>query len=153
ALPAEYVDQWRSAVLRPGPHIPLVRVAQSVGRAVSSTLDLRMVLKTIVNRAVELSDTDAGSIFHYRKESGKFELGETTGLDEEVVARFRALDISANEGALAEAIETREPLQFPNLIQRPGDPLRDAVIEAGFRASLIVPLLGADEPLGTPILR
>src|SRR5262249_15026740 len=29
ALPSEYVDQWRSAVLRPGLHIPLARAAQS----------------------------------------------------------------------------------------------------------------------------
>ena len=62
------------------------------------------------------------------------------------------LDIAANEGALAEAIDKRQPLQFPNLIQRSGDPLRDAVIYAGFRASVIVPLLGADEPLGTLIV-
>ena len=39
-----------------------------VGRAVSSTLDLKVVLKTIVERAVDLSGTDAGSIFYYRKE-------------------------------------------------------------------------------------
>jgi signal transduction histidine kinase len=124
-----------------------------VGRAVSSTLDLRVVLKTIVERAVELSSTDAGSIFYYRKESGKFELGETTGLDEEVLARFRKLDITAVEGALADAIRKRQPLQIPDLGQPPGDPLRDLVVEAGFRASLIVPLLGVDEPLGTLILR
>jgi signal transduction histidine kinase len=31
--------------------------------------------------------------------------------------------------------------------------LRDAVLEAGFRASLVVPLLGAEGPLGTLILR
>ena len=31
-----------------------------VGRAVSSTLDLKVVLKTIVGRAVDLSGTDAG---------------------------------------------------------------------------------------------
>ena len=99
-----------------------------VGRAVSSTLDLRVVLKTIVERAVELSSTDAGSIFYYRKESGKFELGETTGLDEEVLARFRRLDITAVEGALADAIRKRQPLQIPDFSQRPGDPLRDVVV-------------------------
>ena len=37
-----------------------------VGRAVSSTLDLKVVLKTIVDRAVNLSDTDGGSIFYFR---------------------------------------------------------------------------------------
>ena len=52
-----------------------------VGRAVSSTLDLKVVLKTIVERAVELSGTDGGSIFYFRDEIGMFELGETTGLD------------------------------------------------------------------------
>ena len=124
-----------------------------VGRAVSSTLDLKVVLKTIVERAVHLSGTDAGSIFYYREETGTFELGETTGLDEEVVARFRKLDISARETGLGEAIAKRQPLQIPDLTQRPSEPLRDAVLEAGFRASLIVPLLGADGPLGTLILR
>ena len=47
-----------------------------VGRAVSSTLDLKVVLKTIVDRAVNLSGTDGGSIFYYREETGAFELGE-----------------------------------------------------------------------------
>src|SRR5262249_22522240 len=124
-----------------------------VGRAVSSTLDLKVVLKTIVDRAVSLSGTDAGSIFYYRELVGRFELGESTGLDDEVIARLRKLDISAKEGGLAEAIAERQPLQIPDLIQRASDPLRDAVVAAGFRASLIVPLLGADGTLGALILR
>jgi signal transduction histidine kinase/putative methionine-R-sulfoxide reductase with GAF domain len=126
---------------------------REVGRAVSSTLDLKVVLKTIVDRAVLLSGTDAGSIFYYREEIGKFELGETTGLDEVVVTRFRKLDISLRESGLAEAIARRQPLQIPDLTQRPSEPLRDAVLDAGFRASLVVPLLGAEGPLGTLILR
>src|ERR1700756_1156912 len=71
-----------------------------VGRAVSSTLDLKVVLKTVVERAVELSGTDAGSIFYYRPEIGRFELGETVGLDADVVARFRKLDIATGETGL-----------------------------------------------------
>src|SRR5262249_53901226 len=88
---------------------------REVGRAVSSTLDLKVVLKTIVDRAVDLSGTDAGSIFYYREETGTFELGESTGLDDDVIARLRKLDISANVGGLAEAITKRQPLQFPHL--------------------------------------
>jgi len=45
-----------------------------VGRAVSSTLDLKVVLKTIVDRAVELSGTDAGSIYYYWADTERFEL-------------------------------------------------------------------------------
>ena len=124
-----------------------------VGRAVSSTLDLRVVLKTIVERAVHLSDTDAGSMFYYRAEFDRFELGETTGLDEEIIARFRKLDIPAREGGLGEAIAKRQPLEIPDLSQRPRELLRDAVLQAGFRASLIVPLLGAEGPVGALVLR
>jgi signal transduction histidine kinase len=122
-----------------------------VGRAVSSTLDLEVVLKTIVDRAVELSGTDGGSIFYYR--GGRFELGETTGLDEEAIARFRKLDIAAGQTGLGEAIAKREPLQMSDILDRPSNPLRDAAIAAGFRAGLIVPLLSGDGPLGALVLQ
>jgi GAF domain-containing protein len=124
-----------------------------VGRAVSSTLDLKLVLKTIVERAVSLSGTDAGSIFYFRENIGKFQLGEATGLDEEVVARFRKLDIAAGKTGLGEAIANREPLKVADIRDRPSNPLRDAAIEAGFRAALIVPLLSGNGPLGALVLQ
>jgi signal transduction histidine kinase len=124
-----------------------------VGRAVSSTLDLKAVLKTIVDRAVELSGTDGGSIFYFREDIGRFELGETAGLDEEVIARFRKLDIAAGQTGLGEAIASARPLQIVDITMRPSNPLRDAAIEAGLRAALIVPLLSADAPLGALVLQ
>jgi len=124
-----------------------------VGRAVSSTLNLKVVLKTAVERAVELSGTDAGSIFYYRPEVGRFELGETAGLDEEVIAKFRKLDIFMGETGMGEAIAKREPLQLPDIAKRPKNPLRDAALETGLRASLIVPLLGGEGALGALVLQ
>jgi len=124
-----------------------------VGRAVSSTLDLKVVMKTIVERAVELSDTDGGSIFYFREDIGKFELGETTGLDEAVIARFRELDIAAGQTGLGEAITSGKPLQVTDILQRPSNRLRDAAMEAGLRAALIVPLLSAETPLGALVLQ
>ena len=124
-----------------------------VGRAVSSTLDLKIVLKTIVDRAVELSGTDAGSIYYYRQEHDRLELGETTGFAEEVAARFRNLDISATGTGVGEAITRRHPLQIADFHELPSNPLRDAAIEAGLRAALVVPLLGAEGPLGALTLQ
>jgi signal transduction histidine kinase len=122
-----------------------------VGRAVNSTLDLKIVLKSIVERAVELSGTDSGSLFYFR--NGRFELGETTGLDEEVVARFRKLDISVGQTGLGEAIARRQPLQVPDIFHRPSNPLRDTAMKVGLRAGLIVPLFGSEGPLGALVLQ
>jgi signal transduction histidine kinase len=124
-----------------------------VGRAVSSTLDLKVMLKTIVDRAVELSGTDGGSIFYFRKDIGRFELGETSGIDEEVVAKFRKLDIAAGQSGLGEAITNGKPLQVADMAKRQSNPLRDASIGAGLRAALIVPLLSAQTPLGALVLQ
>jgi GAF domain-containing protein len=124
-----------------------------VGRAVSSTLDLRLVLKTIVDRAVDLSCTNGGSIFYHRMDAGTFELGETSGLDPRMVAKLRKLDISAGQTGLGEAISSREPLQIPDVRKRTSNPLRDAALEAGLYAALIVPLLSAEGPLGSLVLQ
>jgi signal transduction histidine kinase len=124
-----------------------------VGRAVSSTLDVKVVLKTIVNRAVDLSSTDAGSIFYYRPEIGRFELGETSGIGEEIIARLRKLDIAVKDSGLGETIALRKPLLIPDLMKRESNPLRAAAIEAGFRAALIIPLLSGDEALGALVLQ
>jgi signal transduction histidine kinase len=123
-----------------------------VGRAVSSTLDLKVVLKAIVDRAVDLSGTDGGSIFYYREDVGTFELGQTSGLDEAVVARFRKLDITARETGLGEAIAKQHPLQIPDVSKRASNPLRDAALDVGLRAALIVPLLGGAGALGALLL-
>jgi signal transduction histidine kinase len=124
-----------------------------LGRAVNSTLDLKVVLKTVVERAVEHSGTDAGSIFYYRPDIGRFELGETVGLDEETVMRFRKLDIAAGQTGMGEAIGRREPLQIPDVVKRTSNALRDAALEAGLRAALIVPLLGSEGALGALVLQ
>src|SRR5262249_52129751 len=54
---------------------------------------------------------------------------------------------------IGEAIANRQPLQIADLIKRPSNPLRDAAIEAGLRAALVVPLLGAEGPLGALTLQ
>jgi GAF domain-containing protein len=84
-----------------------------VGLAVSSTLDFNAVLKTIVDRAVELAGCDAGSIFYYRAETGTIEFGETTGLDEEVVAKFRKLDITVRGTAKVRRSPSVSRFSFP----------------------------------------
>jgi hypothetical protein len=76
---------------------------------------LKVVLKTIVERAVQLSGTDGGSIFYYR--DGHFELGETTGLDELVVARCptTADDIFPGRCILRQAVRAHHPSAYVSM--------------------------------------
>ena len=115
------------------------------GLGVSSQLDARSARwcsKTIVDRAVELSGTDAGSIFYYREDEQDFELGETTGS-----TRRSSRGSASSTSPRADAVWARRSpsdsrLQIPDLhASVRAIPLRDAVLEAGLRASLIVPLL------------
>jgi signal transduction histidine kinase len=50
--------------------------------------------------------------------------------------------------ALRRAINERVPAQIPDLEAAPHLPLRDLMVAAGFRATLIVPLIGADRVFG-----
>src|SRR5262249_31058429 len=91
--------------------------------------------------------------FYFREKLGRFELGETSGLDGEVVAKYRKLNIAEGQTGLGEAIAKRQPLQVPDVVKRPSNALRDAALEAGLRAALIVPLLGSEGALGALVLQ
>src|SRR5438093_7283439 len=64
-----------------------------VGQAISSTLDLETVLKTIVARAVQLTDLDAGSVYEYDELAEEFRLRAAANMSEEIVAILRAQPI------------------------------------------------------------
>src|SRR5215470_10699454 len=54
-----------------------LRALGEVSQAVNSTLDLAEVLNTIVSKAVQLSDTDAGAIYEYDESTSEFRLRST----------------------------------------------------------------------------
>jgi signal transduction histidine kinase/HAMP domain-containing protein len=124
-----------------------------VGQEVSSSLDLRHVLVTILNRSVSLTGSDAGAIFRYSRAERAFHFVEAAGYSEAMVGEVRDLNVGETMTALGDAIAQRVPLQIPDLLLRPSNPLRDSGIAAGFRSVLIVPLVGADRIMGATILQ
>jgi nitrate/nitrite-specific signal transduction histidine kinase len=121
-----------------------LRTLSEVGQAVSSTLDLRAVLSTILTRSVGLSRADAGAIFRYSRAERIFRLVEAVGWEEAFVRRIHDLRIAEAETAMGEAGASRA---------RPSAPLRDASLTAGFRDVLIVPLVGPEHVLGMLVLQ
>ncbi|MSQ62712.1 MAG: GAF domain-containing protein [Betaproteobacteria bacterium] len=118
-------------------------------QAISSTLDVETVLKTIVSRAVQLTGLDGGSIYEYDERAEEFHLRATENVDEEYLAVLRSTPIRKGEGAVGRAGETGEPMQIPD-IQDKGykTRLRDALIRAGYRAVLVVPLRREEHVIG-----
>src|SRR5262245_779201 len=68
-------------------------------KAISSTLDLKAVLNTIVARATELSGTDAGVVYEYDEQREVFVPRATERLDAEIVETMLATPVRKGEGA------------------------------------------------------
>lgn len=124
-----------------------------VGQAVSSTLDLRRVLETVVTRAVELGEADGGAIFRYRRRVGEFFLWHAVGFDERMESSLRETRIAAAETLMGETVRTHEPVQIHDLSILPSMPLRDLSLAAGYRSVLMVPLVRADRIFGAIVLQ
>ncbi|HET9718169.1 MAG TPA: ATP-binding protein [Pseudolabrys sp.] len=129
-----------------------LRALGEVTQAVNSTVDLETVLSTIVAKAVELSNTDAGAIYVFDEVIEEFRLRATYGLDSGAVAEIRDRHIRLGETAIGEAVQYRRPIQIPDVQDDPSSTL-DIIIRAGFRALLIVPLLSNNEIVGALIVR
>src|SRR5438552_14706049 len=63
-----------------------LRALGEVSQAVNSTLDLETVLSTIVAKAVQLSQTEAGTIYVFNDQTQTFELRSTYGMDDALIA-------------------------------------------------------------------
>jgi GAF domain-containing protein len=121
-----------------------------VSRAVSSTLDVETVLTTIVVLATQLAGTDSGAIYEYDEANERFHLQATHDLEGEIVEMLRATPVRKGEGATGRAALARQPVEIPD-ITRSGtyhSHVRDALLRAGYRAVLAVPLPREDHIIG-----
>ncbi len=123
-----------------------------VTRAVTSTLDLDIVLSTIVAKATQLSSTEAGSIYIFDEAPQKFLLRATYGMDDAIIAEIEDHPIQIGDTVVGAAAAQREPVQIPDLHNDPSAAL-DVIVRAGFRALLVVPLLSTDRIVGALIVR
>jgi len=126
-----------------------LRALGEVGQAISSTLDLQTVLGTIVARATELSGTDAGVIYEYDEQREIFVPRATEHLEAEIVDTMLATPVRRGEGATGRLAEAQEPIQVPDILAAPAESrVRGALVRAGYRALLAVPLVREGHLLG-----
>jgi GAF domain-containing protein len=126
-----------------------LRALSEVGQAISSTLDLQAVLSTIVARATQLSGTDAGVIYEYDEPRAVFVPRATEHLEAEILETMLATPVRRGEGATGRLAEVQEPIQVPDILAAPAESrVRGALVRAGYRALLAVPLVREGRLLG-----
>jgi GAF domain-containing protein len=129
-----------------------LRALGEVGQAINSTLDVEAVLARIVAKAVQLSDTEAGTIYTFDDSRQEFRLRATYGMDEEMIAAIRDRSIGTGQTAIGKAAADRAPLQIPDVLQEQSLVL-DVIVRAGYRSMLVVPLLRPDQIIGALVVR
>jgi len=126
-----------------------LRALSEIGQAISSTLDLQAVLSTIVARATQISGTDAGVIYEYDEPRAVFVPRATEHLEAEIVETMLATPVRRGEGATGRLAEVQEPIQVPDILAAPAESrVRGALVLAGYRALLAVPLVRESRLLG-----
>ena len=149
---ARLLNELRARTDELGSSVAELKMLSEVGQAVSSTLDLRTVLSTVLNASLGVTWANAGAVFRYSRAERAFRLVEAVGWDEALAHSVRELHVAETESAMGEAVARRVPIQLADLAQRASYPLRDVTLAAGFHSALIVPLVGAERILGAIIL-
>ena len=131
-----------------------MRALGEVGQAVSSTLDLDTVLRTIIARAVELSQADAGgTVYEFDEVEGVFVPRASHGMSDAMVAGLRDSRIRIGETSLGKCAERRAPFQMPDIALMSEGPVRDLLLREDVHAVLAVPLLRDERVIGGLVIR
>ena len=124
-----------------------------VSQAVNSTLDLKTVLKSIVRHAVQLSKTDAGTIYEFDEAEGVFVPSINYGTHSDLIEALCESKLRVgDQTVIGQAAVKRTPAQIPDLVDVPDYPL-SYVQQAGYRALLALPLLREDRLIGGLVVR
>ena len=88
-----------------------LRALGEVSQAVNSTLDLETVLATIIAKAVQLSGTDAGTIYVFDEVNQEFQIRASFGMAEELVEALKQRHIRLGETMVSAVTVERRSMQ------------------------------------------
>ena len=132
-----------------------LRALSEVSQAVSSSLELSIVLDTIVARAVQLSAAHGGVIYQYEKETQELHVQSAYRLDEDLAEVMRVAPIRLGEGVAGKAVALRAPFQVADVLdERAYDVgrIRTTFQRHGYRSVVAVPLLFEQQILGALVV-
>jgi GAF domain-containing protein/signal transduction histidine kinase len=150
---ARLVNELRQRTDDLGRSVGELRALGEVSQAVNSTLELETVLDTIVAKAVQLSNTDAGAIYVYGEQDREFHLRATFGMDQKLIDALSRARLGVGDRNLSPMLTQRQPVQVADLSQEVRSPVDDIILSAGYRARLVAPLFRGDDIVGMLVVR
>jgi signal transduction histidine kinase/CheY-like chemotaxis protein/putative methionine-R-sulfoxide reductase with GAF domain len=150
---ARLLTELRARTDELGRSVGELRALGEVSQAVNSTLELETVLSTIVAKAVQLSNTDAGTIYVYDDAARELRLRATYQMDQELIDALSRRHIGLDEANVAAAPARYEPTQIADLREEPPNEINELTIRAGFRARLTAPLFRGRDIVGMLVVR
>ncbi len=150
---ARLLSELRQRTEELGRSVGELRALGEVSQAVNSTLDLETVLSTIVAKAVQLSDTEAGAIYVFDAARRELRLRATYGMDQVLIEALTQRHIGLDEPNITPAFLEGEPIQVPDLREGVSSAVNDIILRAGFRALLVTPLKRGEEMVGMLVVR
>ena len=150
--PVEIVGSW-SDITQLSHSISELRALEEVSQAVNSTLDLETVLTTIVAKAVQLSETEAGAIYVFDEVQREFHLRATYGMDQALIDALARTAHRLDDPNIKLALAHPEPIQVADLREGAPSAVNEIILRAGFRALLVAPLLRGENIVGVLVVR
>jgi signal transduction histidine kinase len=132
--------------------VDTLEALRQVSRVVGSDLDVQQVLDTIAERAVGLTQTDGGSIMEFSQRQGCFQTRSVYGTDQDVVGRLGSIQVELDETLVGRAAKQRRPIVVPDLATVELDPHTQALLDAGLRSLVAVPMLRDREIIGSLVV-
>jgi signal transduction histidine kinase len=124
-------------------------VLNTIGTAVSQSLDLDVVLKQAIEKMIEALNFDASWIYILDSFEGKLRLQAHQGLSEELAHSMNTRELSA--GITGTIFQTGERLvfeDFPNDVQYKQISSRRKILSLGFASSAGFPIKASDRAIG-----
>ncbi len=130
-----------------------LRALHEVTTAVSSSIELQVVLDTVVRHAVRVAGADACAILEVETGATVFRSVASHNLSPHFLARLAGIQVDPQDRVIREAIDGEKPVQVPDLATENNFLLRDAAIAEGFHGFLAVPIVQERITRGLMLLR
>lgn len=130
-----------------------LKALEEVSQAVNSILKEETVLTSIVRHAVQLSKSDAGTIYKFDENKQVFVPVINQGVSEEFVKALTGVVKVGDLTVLGQAAQKQAPDQVPDLKDRPDYPFLSHLEQEGIQAVMAVPLLLEETLIGGLVIR